>query len=118
VRFKARFSESAVQVAKFPAMARKEYLVTLMLGLDPAYWLADDKAGWAASLIAAVDAAAPHLLRVETYEIRDTVVLVNMRTSEPPGRMRQLLTRDDAMIRLRTRLADLGARPEFEFERA
>lgn len=99
-------------------MARKEYRVTLMLGLDPAHWRADDKAGWAISLVAAVDAAAPHLLRVENYEIRDTLVLVSLRTNEPPGRMRQLLAGDDALIRLRARLADLGARPEFEFERA
>ena len=95
-------------------MARAESRITLMLALDPADWRSEDRAGWAESLIRAVEAAAPHLLQVEGYEIRDTIMYVRIRAADTPGRMRRLLKEDDALIRLRARLADLGARPEFE----
>jgi hypothetical protein len=94
-----------------------ESRVTLMLALNPLHWRAGDKASWAMSLIAAVEAAAPDLLRVEGYEIRDTLVYVRTRTNQTPARMRKLLREDDAMMRVRARLADLGARPDFEVER-
>lgn len=97
-------------------MADTENHLTLMLALDPLHWRADDKAGWALSLVGAVDAAAPHLLRVESYEMRDTIIYVRMRTDQPRAKMRRLLRESDALRRLRARLADLGARSEFEFE--
>ena len=97
-------------------MTHAENHLTLMLALDPTHWRADDKAGWATSLVGAVDAAAPHLLRVESYELRDTIIYVRMRTDQPRSKIRKLLREDDALRRLRARLADLGARPEFEVE--
>ena len=97
-------------------MAQEEKHVTLMLALDPLDWRADDKARWAMSLVGAVEAAAPQMLQVDAYEIRDTIVFVRMRTNQSPDRMRRFWREDDAMMRLRARLADLGARPELEIE--
>jgi hypothetical protein len=97
-------------------MPTTETFVTLFLALDPVSWRADDKAGWAYTLISAVEAAAPSLFQVESYEMRDTTIYVHLRTDVPPARLRKLLRDDDALIRLRARLADLGARAEFEIE--
>ena len=49
--------------------------------------------------------------------LADTILFVRMRTNQAPARMRKLLREDDALMRLRARLADLGARSEFEIER-
>lgn len=95
-------------------MQRVETSLTLMLALDPLDWRAHDRAGWAAQLVAAIDAAAPHLLHVEGYEIGDTVMHVRVRTFENAARFRRLLRDDEDLIRLRARLADLGARLEFD----
>lgn len=91
--------------------------VTLMLALDPLDWRAGDKATWAQTLVGAVEAAAPRLLDVEGYEIRDTIVFVRLRAQEPRGRFVRRLREDESFRRLRARLADLGARPEFEIGR-
>lgn len=90
--------------------------LTLMLALDPTHWRADDKAGWAFALVGAVDAAAPDLFSVESYEVRDTVIFVRLWSDLPLARLRKLIREDDSIMRLRARLADLGARPEFELE--
>jgi hypothetical protein len=39
-----------------------------------------------------------------------------MVSREPPKRLRKLLRDHDGVKRLRARLADLGARPEFEID--
>lgn len=92
--------------------------VTLLLALDPQDWRASDKAAWAATLADAVDAAAPHLIHVEGYEIRDTLVSMRLQARENGARLKKLLKDDEGFRRLRARLADLGARPSFEIERA
>jgi len=97
-------------------MASTESRITLTLSLDPFDWRADDKARWAQSLIEAVEVGAGRLLSVDGYELRDTSMFIRLRANEPPGRMRKLLREGEALIRLRARLADLGARPEFSVE--
>lgn len=87
---------------------------TLMLALDPTSWREDDKAGWAYTLISAVDAAAPHLFVVDGYEMRDTVIFVRLFSELPLSRLRKLMREDEEIMRLRARLADLDARAEFE----
>ncbi len=91
--------------------------LTLRLALDPQDWRADDKAAWAQILVGAVEAAAPRVLGVEGYEIRDTILYIRLKANEPGGRLRKRLREDESFRRLRARLADLGARPEFEFGR-
>lgn len=98
-------------------MARAESSLTLMLALDPLDRRAEDRLGWATELVAVVAAAAPHRYHVEGYEIGDTVMYVRLRTAETWRRFRRMLQEDDDLIRLRARLADLGARMELEVER-
>lgn len=95
-------------------MARVETTLTLMLALDPLDWRAEDRLGWATTLIGAIDAAAPHLYHIEGYEIGDTVMYVRLRTFETLSKFRKLVREDEDLIRLRARLADLGARMELE----
>ena len=109
------FIAGAAAMAGFMAVADNR--VTLMLALDPSYWRAGDKIGWAQSLVGAVETGAPYLLQIEKYEIQDTMLYVEMRTTETQQKLRKLLRDDDGLIRLRARLADMGARPRFEFER-
>jgi hypothetical protein len=90
--------------------------VTMMLALDPISPRADDKAGWAAQLVAAVEAGAPKL-SVESYEIRDTLVYVRLNSPETKNALRKSLRESEAFMRLRARLGDLGARMEAEVDR-
>jgi hypothetical protein len=90
--------------------------VSLRLALDPLHWRNEEKASWASMLVNAVDAAVPHLFDIEGYDIGDTLVYVRMWTDLEPAKLRRMIDTNDALIRLRARLADLGARPEFEFE--
>lgn len=93
-----------------------ETRVTLRLALDPHHWRAHDRAGWAMDLAAIADKAAPSFLRVEGYELGDTLISIRMFSGESANRLRKRLKEDASIVRLRTRLADLGARPEFEIE--
>lgn len=90
--------------------------LTLTLALDPAHWRRHDKAHWAQVLVGAVDAAAPHIMQVERYEISDTLLRVHARAALKPAKLKRTLQADEGFVRLRARLADLGARPEFEIE--
>ncbi|MGE0828510.1 MAG: hypothetical protein AB7O04_04065 [Hyphomonadaceae bacterium] len=90
--------------------------MTLRLALDPHHWRAHDRAGWAMDLAAIADKAAPSFLRVEGYELGDTLISIRMFSGESANRLRKRLKEDASIVRLRTRLADLGARPEFEIE--
>jgi hypothetical protein len=90
--------------------------VTLRLALDPQHWRNEEKAAWTSLLINAVDAAAPHIFQIEGYDIGDTLVFIRMRSEIEPTKLRRMLDTNDALIRLRARLADLGARPDYEFE--
>jgi len=90
--------------------------VTLRLALDPHHWRAEDKAGWALALIGAAEIAAPQILQIDRYEIGDTIVTVHMWSPEPPKRIAKLLRDHESFRRLRTRIADLGARADFDIE--
>jgi hypothetical protein len=90
--------------------------VILRLALDPLHWRNEEKATWASMLVNAVDVAASHLFEIEGYDIGDTLVYVRMWTETPPAKLRKMIRSDDALVRLRARLADLGARPEYEIE--
>ena len=93
-----------------------ESRVLLTLALDTAHWRRHDRAHWAQVLVDAANAAAPHLLHVEGYEIRDTLIFVRMRSNRVPKVLKKLWRDDESLMRLRARLADLGARSEFEVE--
>ena len=90
--------------------------VILTLALDSSHWRRHDRAFWAQTLAEAANAAAPNLVRVEDYELRDTLMIVRMRSRRPVKAMRKLWEEHEGFMRLRSRLADLGARPEFEVE--
>jgi hypothetical protein len=93
-----------------------ESRILLTLALEPSHWRRHDRGFWAQVLAGAVDEAAPHIMRVENYELQDMLILVRARASRPPKAMKKLLRDDEGFWRLRSRLADLGARPEFEIE--
>lgn len=93
-----------------------ETRVTLRLALDPHHWRAHDRGNWAADLAHIADSAAPSWLRVEGFDMGDTVLRIRMFSVEAPKRLRKMLKDHEAIVRLRTRLADFGARPEFEIE--
>mgnify|MGYP001198620932 FL=1 len=95
---------------------RAESRVILTLALDGSHWRRHDRAHWAQVLASAANEAAPHLLHVETYELRDTLMVLRMRSSQAAKRLRKLWHDDENLMRLRARLADLGASPDFEIE--
>lgn len=90
--------------------------IVVTLTLDQTHWRRHDRAFWAQVLAAAADEAAPEIARVEAYEMHDTVVYVRMLTRRPAKQMQKLLRDDERFLRLRSRLVDLGAQPEFEIE--
>ena len=90
--------------------------VLLTLALDPHHWRRHDRGFWAQVLAGAVDDAAPEILRVEAYELHDMLMLVRARANRAPKTMKKLLRDDESFMRLRSRLVDLGARPEIEIE--
>lgn len=67
-------------------------------------------------LVDAVAAAAPHITKVESYSIGDTLVYIRLRSLEDTERTKRLIRRDEGLVRLSARLADFGARAEFEFD--
>jgi hypothetical protein len=93
-----------------------ESRVLLTLALDPGHWRRHDRGFWAQVLAGAVDDAAPQLLRVEAYELHDMMMLVRARARRPAKTMKKLLRDDESFMRLRSRLADLGARADIEIE--
>ncbi|MFZ2030840.1 MAG: hypothetical protein WAU68_11065 [Vitreimonas sp.] len=93
-----------------------ECRILMTLALAPEHWRRHDKGFWAQTLAAAVDEAAPHMMRVDTYELHDMMVVVRARSNRPPKAMKKLLRDDESFQRLRSRLADLGAQPDFEIE--
>lgn len=93
-----------------------ESRVVLTLALDMTHWRRHDRAHWAQVLANAANDAAPHLLHVEGYELGDTLMVVRMRSNRAPKQIIKLWRDDESFMRLRARLADLGARTEFEVE--
>ena len=90
--------------------------VLLTLALQPDHWRRHDRGFWAQTLAAAVDEAAPHLMRVDTYELHDMMLVVRVRANRGPKAMRKLLRDEESLVRLRARLVDLGARADVEIE--
>jgi hypothetical protein len=88
----------------------------MTLALDPGHWRRHDRAYWAQSLAGAINDAAPGLMQVDTYELRDMMLVVRARAARSPKAVRRLLRNDESFLRLRARLIDLGARTEFEIE--
>lgn len=93
-----------------------ESRMTLTLALDTTHWRRHDRAFWAQVLAQAVDETAPHLVRVERYEMHDSVIYVHVACSRRAKQMRKLLGESEHFLRLRSRLVDLGARAEFEIQ--
>lgn len=91
---------------------RDECRLTLTLALEPEHWRRHDRAFWAQTLAAAIDEAAPHMMRVDTYELRDMMLVVHARANRPPRTMKKVLRDDESFQRLRSRLVDLGARAD------
>jgi len=94
--------------------AREECRILMTLALEPEHWRRHDQGFWAQTLAAAIDEAAPHMMRVDTYELRDMMLVVHARANRPPKTMMKLLRDDESFLRLRSRLVDLGARTDFE----
>ena len=93
-----------------------ESRVTLTLALDLTHWRRHDRAFWAQTLANAANDAAPHVMHVEGYELGDTLMTVRLKSNRPAKILRKLWRDDDTFLRLRARLADLGARADFDVE--
>jgi hypothetical protein len=90
--------------------------IVFLLELEPEHWRRHDRAFWARTLADAIEQAAPDTMRVETYELDDTMVRVHVRARHAPKTMWKLLSEEERFLRLRSRLIDLGAHPEFEIK--
>lgn len=95
---------------------RGESRILVTLELEAGHWRRHDQGHWAQSLAGAIDDAAPEVMRVETYELRDMIVLVRARANRPPKAFKKMMREDEGFRRLRARLADLGARADIEVE--
>ena len=95
---------------------REESRILMTLALQPDHWRRHDQGFWAQTLVAAIDEAAPHLMRVDTYELRDMMLLVHARANRPPKTMNKLMRDDENFQRLRSRLVDLGALADIEIK--
>jgi hypothetical protein len=93
-----------------------ESRILLTLALQSDHWRRHDRGFWAQTLAAAIDEAAPHLMRVDTYELHDMMLVVRVRANRGPKAMKRLLRDDEGLARLRARLVDLGARTDVEIE--
>ena len=93
-----------------------ECRLILTLALQPEHWRRHDRAFWAQTLAAAIDEAAPHMMRVDSYELQDMMVIVRARSNRAPKIVRKLLRDDENLLRLRARLVDLGAQADIEIE--
>jgi hypothetical protein len=99
-------------VAQQPGECR----ILMTLALEPDHWRRHDRAFWAQTLASAVDEAAPHLMRVDSYELQDMMVIVRARSNRASKIVRKLLRDDESFLRLRARLVDLGAQTDIEIE--
>ncbi len=93
-----------------------ECRIIFTLALQSEHWRRHDRGFWAQTLAAAIDEAAPHVMRVDTYELHDMMLVVRARARRAPKAMQKLLRDDESFQRLRSRLVDLGARTDFEIE--
>ena len=97
-------------------MAELESRLLVTLALEPSHWRRHDRAFWAQTLASAIHEAAPGVMQVDTYELRDMMLVVRARAQRAPKAMKKLLRDDESFLRLRARLIDLGARADIEVE--
>jgi hypothetical protein len=90
--------------------------IVLDLKLDQDHWRRHDRAFWAQTLAAAADEAARHLMRVESYEMEESRVLLRLRGRYPAKEMTRRWENDETLMRLRARLFDLGGTAAFAVE--
>lgn len=90
--------------------------VILTLALDSSHWRRHDKAHWAQVLANAANEAAPGVIEVKAFELRDTTVILRLQSPQPAKQLKKLWREGENFERLRSRFADLGARPEFAVE--
>jgi hypothetical protein len=90
--------------------------LVLTLALEPEHWRRHDRGFWAQTLAGAIDEAAPDTMRVDSYELRDMMLVVRARANRAPKAMKKLLRNDESFMRLRARLIDLGARTDIEID--
>jgi hypothetical protein len=95
---------------------REESRILMTLALQPDHWRRHDQGFWAQTLAVAIDEAAPHMMRVDTYELQDMMLLVHARANRPAKTMKKLMRDDENFLRLRSRLVDLGARADVEIK--
>jgi hypothetical protein len=93
-----------------------ESRVVLTLMLDMTHWRRHDRGHWAQVLANAADEAAPQWMQVVGYELGDTLLTLRLRSNRPAKQLRKLWNDHDVFLRLKARLADLGARADFEAE--
>ena len=93
-----------------------ECRILMTLALQPEHWRRHDRGFWAQTLAAAIDEADPHMMRVDSYELRDMMVVVRARAKRAPKVMKKLLRDDETLQRLRSRLVDLGAQADIAIE--
>ncbi|MFT3728019.1 MAG: hypothetical protein QM759_09370 [Terricaulis sp.] len=73
----------------------------MTLALEPSHWRRHDRAFWAQTLAAAIHEAAPDMMRVDTYELRDMMLVVRAHANRAPKAMKKLLRDDESFLRLR-----------------
>ena len=95
---------------------RGECNILMTLALQPEHWRRHDRCHWAQVLAGAIDDAAPSVMRVDTYELRDMMLVVRARANRSPKVVRRLMREDETFMRLRSRLVDLGAQTDIEVE--
>src|SRR5262249_25378736 len=71
-----------------------ECRIRITLALQGDHWRRHDRAFWAQTLATAIDEAAPHRMRVDTYELQDMMLIVHARANRPPKVMKKLLDDD------------------------
>jgi hypothetical protein len=89
---------------------------TLTLALDTSHWRRHDRAHWAQVLANAANEAAPGVLEVKAFELQETTVVLRLLAHRPANQLKKLWREDESFQRLRSRFADLGAKPEFVVE--
>lgn len=97
-------------------MAEAGRRLIIAMTLDPTHWRRHDRAFWTQVLVAAAQEAAPHMMAVEGYEIGGDNLTIRMITNRTAKALAKMIDDDELFLRLRSRLVDLGAQPEFIVE--
>jgi hypothetical protein len=95
-----------------------ETRVTLTLTLDLSHWRRHDRAHWVQVLSSAVQDGAEPLLRAHSYELHEEHIFMHLRSQIAAKKLSRLWESEENLLRLRSRLADLGAQVEIKIEEA